>query len=114
MDRGTRATTGAVVQDMTTKQKIAKNNLSLFLFTLIVAALVLVASLTWNSALQELFNRMFPMESKGVTAHVLYAIVVTIAITFMIWIIAKLMDIQHPFEVSTETISSSGGNVLDE
>lgn len=56
------------------------------LAALITAAFGLVAALAWNSAMQELFKRVFG-EQDSVIAMIYYAIIVTIfAVIAAIWI----------------------------
>lgn len=61
------------------------------LVELITAAFGLVAALAWNTAIQELFNVIFP-ETGDLIAKFLYAIIVTVIVVFVTIRLGRLAE----------------------
>lgn len=61
------------------------------LVELITAAFGLVAALAWNTAIQELFNAVFP-QAGDLVAKFLYAITVTVIVVFVTIRLGRLAE----------------------
>ncbi len=64
--------------------------------TLITSAFALVAALAWNSAIQTLFEKLFPLDNKGQSGWVLiifsfgYALFITLIVVIVIYYLTRL------------------------
>jgi hypothetical protein len=56
---------------------------------LVISAFGLIAALAWNSAISELFNKVFPLNDGTLIALFIYATVVTIIAVFITIVLAK-------------------------
>jgi hypothetical protein len=61
------------------------------LVELVTAAFGLVAALAWNTAIQELFNMIFP-EAGDLIAKFLYAVVITVIVVFVTIRLGRLTE----------------------
>ena len=61
------------------------------MMTLVLAGFGLVAALAWNDAIQTMFKVLFP-RSEGVIGKFLYAIIITILVTFITIQLKKLSE----------------------
>ncbi|MBI2133197.1 hypothetical protein HYU11_00795 [Candidatus Woesearchaeota archaeon] len=58
---------------------------------LAISAFGLIAALAWNSAIQALFDKYFPIEKgEGIIAKLLYALFVTITVVIVTLWLSKL------------------------
>ncbi len=58
----------------------------------ILAALGLVAGLAWNDAISSAIKVIFPLESNGLIAKFIYAVVITIAIVMISTSLLKVLE----------------------
>jgi hypothetical protein len=73
---------------------------------LLTAAFGLVAALAWNTAIQELFTRIFG-NSSDLAAKFLYAVVVTVIVVFVTIRLGRLAERLKQDEAAEEPASRS-------
>ena len=67
--------------------------MSIFTLTLVVSSLVLMASLAWNAAFQDLFDKVIGSSKGEVAGKFIYAVALTILVYFLIkLLIIPLME----------------------
>lgn len=73
-----------------------KNSLKLEILekitTLAAAGFGLVAALAWNSAIQELFTKLFPLDTGSLWAKFIYALVITIIVVIVVALLGRSAD----------------------
>lgn len=83
------------INPLPTKKELKELHLEVLvkMTDLAVAGFGLVAALSWNDAIQSLFNKFLPQDSNGgILAQVLYAILVTIIVVLVIIKLGKLTN----------------------
>lgn len=60
--------------------------------TLAAAGFGLVAALAWNSAIQELFTELWPLDNGSLTAKFIYAVVITIIVVVVVALLGRSAD----------------------
>lgn len=79
-------------EEMTKKEK---ENIRLMIvertFTLLTAAMSLVAALAWNDAIQSLFREIFGTAA-SIYAKFFYALIVTALTVLIVWRLSRFMD----------------------
>jgi len=72
---------------------------------LIIAAFGLVAALAWNTAIQEIFKRMFGTAS-GLFAMIFYAVIVTVIAVWVTMRMAKLTERANKISEKAENMTT--------
>ncbi|MHB8870950.1 MAG: DUF5654 family protein [Candidatus Doudnabacteria bacterium] len=72
------------------KEKRLRKELRIQSVGYIVAALGLVAGLSWNDAIKSLIDHFFKTESSGISIKFLYAIVITVLIVLLSQFLMRL------------------------
>ncbi|MBU0646097.1 hypothetical protein KJ611_01295 [Patescibacteria group bacterium] len=60
--------------------------------TLAAAGFGLVAALAWNSAIQELFVKIWPLDNGSLTAKFIYAAVITVIVVVVVALLGRSAD----------------------
>jgi len=76
----------------TKKEKNLKVEVLEQIAKLATAGFGLVAALAWNSAIEELFTRLFPTPSGSITALFLYALLITLIVVAMTIYLGKAVN----------------------
>lgn len=76
----------------TTEEKNLKVEILEQIAKLATAGFGLVAALAWNSAIQELFTKLFPTPAGSLTALFLYAVVITLIVVAITIYLGKAVN----------------------
>lgn len=55
----------------------------------VTAAFGFVTGLAWNDAIKSLIDRFFPLETDGLIAKFIYAVVVTVIVVLVSWLLVR-------------------------